>query len=202
VGRPTLRPNDVFINIPFDSAHERTFLAYVSALTSLGLRPRCVLEVSPDKDRLRRLVSLMSECAYSIHDLSHVTLSRSPHRVPRFNMPFELGMCASLSIELRHRFRVFEEIPHRLGQSLSDLQGYEPFIHHGTVHGVICATLDAFEHLASKVLDNERDILWVYRRLRRFRLEEVGGDVFRPRAFRRLSAAAVRLVEEKRESLA
>lgn len=193
----SVRPNDVFINLPFDNKRERIFLAYVASLTGLGLNPRCVLEVSPDHDRLRRLSSLMRQCAYSIHDLSAVQVSGRPFRVPRFNMPFELGMCAATSVEGPHRFRVFETVPHRVGQSLSDLQGYEPFIHHGTVSGVISAVMDAFEDLNDKRLIEEEDIRWVYRRLRIYRSAAITGSIFRPTAFKRLSVAAVEFVNRR-----
>lgn len=196
----SVRPNDVFINLPFDNRRESVFLAYVASLTGLGLNPRCVLEVSPDDDRLRRLNSLMSECAYSLHDLSAVQLSRKPFRVPRFNMPFELGMCAATSLQGPHRFRVFETIPHRIGQSLSDLQGYEPFIHHGTIRGVICAVMDAFEGLSEKRLTEEEDLRWVYRQIRRYRTAAITGSVYRATAFRKLSVAAVEFVSQREKN--
>src|SRR3990172_584065 len=88
----------VFINCPFDDGYERLFLALVSALTGLGLVPRSVLEVHGTTDRLRRLYGLIDQCEASVHDLSFVTLSANRPRVPRFNMPFELGLAAAVAL--------------------------------------------------------------------------------------------------------
>ena len=40
--------------------------------------------------RLARIVSLIDECDLSLHDISRTELN--PNRLPRFNMPFELGL--------------------------------------------------------------------------------------------------------------
>jgi hypothetical protein len=62
--RPVVSPSDVFINLPFDLRHERLFLALIAGLVALGLNPRCVLEVPPSTDRLRRLYSLVRACPF------------------------------------------------------------------------------------------------------------------------------------------
>jgi hypothetical protein len=67
--------SDVFINVPFDGTYERLFLALISGLVGLGLNPRCVLEIPPDQDRLRRLHSIVQACPFSLHDLSRVVLT-------------------------------------------------------------------------------------------------------------------------------
>ena len=54
--------------------------------------PRTVLEIPPSADRLERILHLLGECAFSLHDLSRVEVS--PRGLPRFNMPFELGLAA------------------------------------------------------------------------------------------------------------
>ena len=101
--RHAVSPSDVFVNVPFDSQHETLFLALIAGLVALGLNPRCVLEVPPSTDRLRRLYNLVRACPFSIHDLSRVQLSSRPFRVPRFNMPFELGLAAAIAFESAQR---------------------------------------------------------------------------------------------------
>jgi hypothetical protein len=89
LARARTAPSDVFINVPFDAKYENTFLALIASLVGLGLNPRCVLEVPPGIDRLRRLYSLILSCPFSLHDLSRGQVGRTgPFRVPRFNMPF------------------------------------------------------------------------------------------------------------------
>jgi len=90
--------SDVFINVPFDSKYERLFLVLIAGLTCLGLNLKCVLEVPTAKDRLRRLTALLGSCPFSLHDLLRVQVSRTgSFTVPRFNMPFELGIAAAVA---------------------------------------------------------------------------------------------------------
>ena len=51
-----------------------------------------------DPESLERLFELIERCAFSVHDLSRVELSLHRPRVPRFNMPFELGLAVALSL--------------------------------------------------------------------------------------------------------
>jgi hypothetical protein len=124
------RPADVFLNIPFTDSHEFLYVALIAGLVALRLNPRCVLEIPPQQSRLQRLYQLIASCPYSIHDLSHVRLSSSGHRVPRFNMPFELGIAVAVALAEQgakaHQFRIFEAKPYRLQQSLSDILGHDP----------------------------------------------------------------------------
>jgi hypothetical protein len=69
-------------------------------LIGLRLNPRCVLEVPPQQSRLERLYRLIAASPYSIHDLSHVSLSGTGLRVPRFNMPFELAIAVAVALSM------------------------------------------------------------------------------------------------------
>lgn len=135
--RPS-RAESVFLNVPFDRGYERLFVALVAGLCVLGRRPRCVLEIPPTTDRLSRLLRIVRECRVSIHDLSRV--GGYP---PRFNMPFELGLAAavSLSDHRRHQFFVLERKSYRLQRTLSDMNGYDPFLHGGTASGIVTALM-------------------------------------------------------------
>src|SRR6185295_6928929 len=124
-------PKSVFLNVPFDEEYSPLFLALIAGLAALGRTPRCVLEVpSGGRNRLERIFGLIASCGASIHDLSRVTLSDHLN-VPRFNMPFELGIAYSLSQLKPHSFFVFEEKAFRLQASLSDLSGHEGAEHEG-----------------------------------------------------------------------
>jgi hypothetical protein len=132
----------VFLNVPFDSEYSSLFIALIAGLTALGRTPRCVLEVpSGGRNRLERIFSLMESCGASIHDLSRITLC-GPQEVPRFNMPFELGMAYAVAQKAPHEFFVLEERPFRLQASLSDLNGHDPHIHDSTSSGVLRCLLD------------------------------------------------------------
>lgn len=132
VGRTAdVRQRSVFLNVPFDRAYEPLFVALIAGLTILGLRPRCVLEIAErGEGRLQRIVTLLRLCQVSIHDLSRVQSSMiNGRRVPRFNMPFELGQAVMLRVFQPHDVHVLESTPHRLALSVSDLGGIDPLIH-------------------------------------------------------------------------
>ncbi len=116
----------------------------MAGLAGLGRTPRCVLEVpSGGRNRLERIFALIASCEASIHDLSRVGLS-GKLKVPRFNMPFELGITYAISQITSHGFFVLEERAFRLQASLSDLNGHDPHIHDGTPAGVLRCVLDCF----------------------------------------------------------
>jgi len=128
----------VFLNVPFDVGYERNFIALISSITSLGRTPHCVLELPElGSGRLSRLFELLEQCRVSIHDLSRVN-------VPvRFNMPFELGLaCAFARYRKPHDYILVEKKPYRLDQTLSDLKGRDPLIHHGSPRQIISCVLD------------------------------------------------------------
>lgn len=120
-------PLSVFLNVPFDPEYEPIFLALIVGLVTLGLKPRSVIEI-PDggQGRMERLFGLIRTCGASVHDLSRVT---GP--LPRFNMPFELGIAYALRQIDGHSFYVFEEERYRLDKTLSDLRMIDPKIHEG-----------------------------------------------------------------------
>jgi hypothetical protein len=72
--------------------------------------------------------------------------ARRTPRIPRFNMPFELGLTvtwAKLNPTL-HTWFVCETERYRVDRSLSDLGGTDPDIHDGTVSGVMRELCNAF----------------------------------------------------------
>ena len=96
--------NYVFINFPYDKYYEPLFLALIAGLCGLGLTPKCTLQISPREYRLKRILSLINKCRFSLHDLSRV---ESP--IPRFNMPFEAGLAIAYSrYNKAHEWRILE----------------------------------------------------------------------------------------------
>src|SRR3954464_3996206 len=184
----------VFLNVPFDQEYSSLFLALIAGLAGLGRTPRCVLEVpSGGRNRLDRIFSLIASCGASIHDLSRVGLSGGL-KVPRFNMPFELGITYALSQINSHGFFVLEEQAFRLQASLSDLNGHDPHIHDGTTTGILRCVLDCFampskappisalETLAKRLAQTAR---WL-------QSEHKADSPFHPYLFRQIEWAAAR----------
>jgi len=130
---------EVFLNIPYDEKFGRLFLAFISGISAFGLVPRATLEITTSVRRLDRILDLIRQCEYSIHDLSRVEMDRGFPRTPRFNMPFELGLAVALEKTAKSKRRgwfVCESRRYRLTKSLSDLNGTDPFIHDGRIEGV------------------------------------------------------------------
>jgi hypothetical protein len=196
----------VFLNIPYDGAFENLYLAYIAGLSAFGLIPRATLEIPTSQRRLERILELIQHCAYSIHDLSRVQLDRRAPRVPRFNMPFELGLAVAQDAgNRRETWYICETVPHRINKSLSDLNGTDVRIHRGTVRGVFGALCDIF--LRKTRQPSAQDMYRLYLVLRRNlptimrhagAREPYGARVFRDLVFaaRAEQLALLRRVEE------
>jgi hypothetical protein len=158
------------------------------------------LEIPFGQRRLDRILSLIRQSRYSIHDLSRVQLDQNAPRTPRFNMPFELGLTVALerSAHPDHSWIVCEAVPHRIKKSLSDLDGTDAYIHGGTVAGVFRELGNAF--VGSSRQPTVTEMSQIYRLLRaRFRsvLKKAGAkDAFNARVFKELCVRASTAADE------
>jgi hypothetical protein len=82
--KPRVREEDVFLNIPYDARFENLLLAYIAGISAFGFAPRATLEIPFGQRRLDRILSLIRQSRYSIHDLSRVELDPNAPRTPRF----------------------------------------------------------------------------------------------------------------------
>jgi len=127
----TARRLNVFVNVPFDEAYEPLFEALVFTIAACGYRTRCALEESDSGDiRLDKLVELIRESPRSIHDLFRIEVGEND--LPRFNMPFELGLAQGakrFGRRPRDRIKIMVAEPYRLPAYLSDLGGNDPDAH-------------------------------------------------------------------------
>ena len=144
--RAKVKSHEVFLNVPYDNPFAPLYLAYIVAVSSFGLVPRATIGLAGET-RLDRIARLIESCPYSVHDLSRVQLDRAQPATPRFNMPFELGLAvgwARSRAGRSHRWIIFESKLRRIQKSLSDLNGTDPYIHGGTVRGVMREMRNAF----------------------------------------------------------
>lgn len=192
-------PQSVFLNVPFDLEYSSLFIALIAGLTALGRTPRCVLEVPSDgRNRLERVFGLIATCSASIHDLSRVSLSGDLN-VPRFNMPFELGMAYALCQLQSQRFFLLEEKPFRLQVSLSDLNGHDPHIHRGDPSELLRCVLDCLgassgaPPLAALESLNQR----LSRTAQKLQREQRTDGPFHPSLFRELVNAAAKIARKQ-----
>ena len=124
---------NVFINCPFDDDYLPLFEAMLFAITMSGYRVRCALEENDAGNiRFDKLKQLISDSDHTIHDLSRIELN--PQNLPRFNMPFELGLMMGAKSygpprQRRKRACIMIANQHQLAAYLSDLAGNDPEHH-------------------------------------------------------------------------
>jgi hypothetical protein len=137
----------VFINCPIDAGYTTLFRASIFAILRCGFNARCALEEDDSGElRLHKIYRIISECRLGIHDLSRTQQDRRS-RLPRFNMPFELG----LFLAAKHYGRgdhdrkvckVFEANRHTYEVFLSDIKGQDISAHHNSPREMIVIIRD------------------------------------------------------------
>lgn len=110
--------------------------AAVFAVYRCGFYPKSALEQDNGvANRLDKIVKMINECRYGIHDISRTQLNS--RGLPRFNMPFELGIFIGASrfggtAQKRKSAVIFDKTPYRYQQFLSDINGFDPKAHNNT----------------------------------------------------------------------
>lgn len=83
---------DVFINCPFDASYRPILRGLLFAVHDCGFKARSALEVEDSGEiRVQKIIRIIGESPFAIHDISRIELD-SRTKLPRFNMPLELGM--------------------------------------------------------------------------------------------------------------
>lgn len=126
----------VFVNCPFDDDYLPLLHAMVFAIHDCGFIARLAVEdTGASEMRIEKIVRIISESCYSIHDISRVELS-GVGKLPRFNMPFEAGLAMGAirfgsrqPLQPRRDMLLLDAVPFRDKQTLSDLAGQDPKIH-------------------------------------------------------------------------
>lgn len=128
---------NVFINCPFDDDYRLLFSSILFTIVSLGYNPRVSLESSNALQvRLNKIIDLIKESKYSIHDLSRLK-SSSIEEYSRMNMPFELGLdfgCKNYSKEHdSKKCMIIAETKYEYMLAISDISGIDIKSHDGDV---------------------------------------------------------------------
>ena len=133
---------NVFVNCPFDEKYLPLLRPLLFTVIYLGLRPRIALEAMDSGElRLNKIVDLIRESKFSIHDLSR-SEAAAAGELYRLNMPFELGIDFGCRLFGKPRQRekrtlVLEAKPHRYKASISDLAGADIECHDDEPYKVI-----------------------------------------------------------------
>ena len=127
---------NVFINCPFDRSYRPIFDALVFAVHDAGYIARSAQEVRDTGEvRIEKVLRLVRESKFGIHDISRTTLDRAT-RLPRFNMPLELGLFLGAREfgDRRQREKVtlvLEREKYSYLKFCSDISGQDPEAHNG-----------------------------------------------------------------------
>jgi len=146
---------DVFINCPFTADYQDNFHAIVFTVVRSGFKPRCARESDDGGEvRFEKICRIIRDCPYSIHDISK-TEPDAASGLPRFNMPFELGLFLGAKrfgrgSDNRKKTLIFERDRFRYQSYISDIAGQDIHPHNGDVDQLI-------RELATWLRDQARD---------------------------------------------
>jgi hypothetical protein len=140
------RSTSVFINCPYDEGFRPLFDAVVFATVCCGFMPRSALESGTIAEpRMARIMRAIVGSKYSIHDLSRCK-GEGDANLARFNMPLELGVAMahrhlSKRSAAKHDWLVMVPVGHQYQAFLSDIAGFDPGTHDGSVPGIVTAVM-------------------------------------------------------------
>ena len=125
---------NVFINCPFDKEYTKLLKPLLFTIIYCGLNPRIALERADAGElRLAKIAEIISECRYSIHDLSRIQAQNAGDYF-RLNMPFELGVDWGYRQykDKTKKFLILESTAFNAKKAISDLAGVD-FEAHGDI---------------------------------------------------------------------
>jgi hypothetical protein len=134
--------DNVFINCPFDDEYSKMFNSLLFATTHCGFYVRCALEENDcSMNRLSKIMDIMAECKYSIHDISRTQIN-TDSSLPRFNMPLELGIFLGAKRfgnmkQKNKQCLILDSDKYRYQQFVSDISGQDIEAHNNEVKTAI-----------------------------------------------------------------
>lgn len=164
----TLRPgyeNSVFINCPFDPKYKAIFNAIVFGVYDAGFYPRCAFELGDaSENRLQGIVRIIVECRYGVHDISRTERDRE-NRLPRFNMPLELGIFLGSKYfgggrHLRKACLIMDSEPYRYQKFISDIAGQDVYSHRDDPKSAVLLVRDWLRTKSQRVNIPDGEVVW------------------------------------------
>jgi len=134
---------NIFINCPFDDEYRSLLKPLLFTLRYCDLFPRIASErLDSSEIRLNKLVEIIQESKYSIHDLSRIKSSKK-NEYYRLNMPLEIGLdlgCKFFHADKKFRDKrslILEGERYSLHRALSDLSGVDVKCHDNVAEKLI-----------------------------------------------------------------
>lgn len=164
--------SNVFINCPFDDDFYYLLKPILFTCVYCGLNPKLSETNDGDDIRVRQIQKLIEKSKYSIHDISRIlpkawkskkkTKKTESDYLPRFNMPFELG----LDIGCKHfakkdkKCLILEEKPYRYKAVISDIAGQDISSHDNDPIRLIKVVRNWIYNLNSKSKPDSYRVIW------------------------------------------
>jgi len=117
---------NLFINCPFDADYYKLLKPLLFSVVYCKYKPQLAETKDGGEIRIRQIQKLILTSKFSIHDLSRIE-PRKKNDLPRFNMPFELGLDLGCQRYFKRdkRCLILEEKSHRYKTFISDLSGQD-----------------------------------------------------------------------------
>ena len=145
---------NLFINCPFDEHYKPQFDAILFSVYYCGCKPRCAKEIdNGGQIRLDKILSIIEQSDLGLHDISRTELN--DNNLPRFNMPFELGLFLGARKFGGKRQKeksciIFDSHEYRYLEFISDISGQDIKSHNNDPEEIITKIrnwLNTFEEL-------------------------------------------------------
>jgi len=166
--------DSVFLNVPFDKKYSRLFHALTFAVHDCGFIARSALEVlDSGQARVEKILDLIAESKFGVHDISRAGIDART-RLPRFNMPLELGFFLGAKRygserDRQKRCLVLDRERWRYRNFCSDISGQDIRAHNDDPRDAIRAIRDWLSsHRAHMLIPGGKA---VFDRYERFRLQ-------------------------------
>jgi len=139
---------NVFINCPFDDEYKPLLKPLLFTLLYINLEPKISETTSSGNVRVEEIKKLIASSKYSIHDISR-NEALNPGDVPRFNMPFEMGLdigCQSFGLERlkKKKCLILDREKYRYLTFVSDISGQDIKDHNNDPQRLILKVRDWF----------------------------------------------------------
>lgn len=161
--------NNVFINCPFDDDYQILRNAAIFAIFDCGFIPRCALEeVDSGIVRFEKIKEIIFDSKFGIHDISRTELDEDS-RLPRFNMPLELGVFLGAKYygekqQKEKKCLVLDVESYRFQSFISDIAGQNVQPHNNDPEILICRIRDWLNSSTRRrTIPGGREILRRYR---------------------------------------
>jgi hypothetical protein len=157
--------NGVFINCPFDEEYRPLLRALVFATIYLGLEPKLSQTISSSNVRINQIKEHIRSSRFGIHDISR-NKSMKKGELPRFNMPYELGLDIGASEygnkTLRtKRILILDSERYHFQKVISDIAGQDIAAHNNDPKEIIRKVRDWYSLNSNSAEISSASRIWI-----------------------------------------